>query len=543
MLTFATLLFLPALDDPRPLASRLTEVTVYSGTASVKRQAELPGEGRFVLAGLPASLDPDSVRVRLAGGEVVGVEVRERLQQSVPDERVAELRARVRALEQELAGLEDEGEVLRALLDHVQRLLRQEERTHQDEVANARVDPQAWEANYAYLSQKLREVKAAARALEPRLADKRRELEDQRRSLGQCESAGGVPQRDLILDVVGQGKSLEVEYLVSGAGWEPYYDLRAKKDLASVELAYRARVQQNTGEDWREAEILLSTAQPQRGAQGPDPVPIWLSLDEPRVMDRAARKSRVPEAAMNALGYGGDVVADRAASPAAPVFAAVESEGLSVRFRLPRRETIESRPEPTSVLVGRAEFTLTSEHYCVPALDPTVWLRGTAKNSSEWTLLPGRAAVYFGADFVGHAGLGAVQPGQEIELALGADPGLTVKRTKLVDHQEGSGVFSSRTTQRASWRIEVENHGAFTQRPDGSVDVIVQESLPRSRDERIQVEIDSVKPKLAEDARWKKEREETGVLTWIVRAPKAGQATIELASEISFPEDARLHRQ
>lgn len=528
-------------QGPAPLTSAIVEVTVYGGSASVRRRAELPGEGRFVLGGLPASLDPDSVRVRAAGGEVVGVEVRERFQKNVPDERVKELRERVRTLERELAGLEDEGEVLQVLLDHVQRLLRQEERAHQDEVQTARVNPEAWEANFLYLAKKLDEQKRGLRELQPRLEEKQRELEDQRLALGRFESAGGVPQKDLILDVLGAGGALEVEYLVYGAGWEPYYDLRAKKDLSGVELAYRARVLQQTGEDWREAEILLSTAQPQRGAQGPEPQPIWLSLIDPKAPARGRMAAEAE--ADGAFLMDRAVGAPQPEKARAPVFASVESEGLSVRFRLPRKETIESRPEPTTVLIGRADLALASEHYCVPALDPTVWLRGKAKNTSEWVLLPGRAAVYFGADFVGHAALEAVQPGQELELALGADPGLSVKRTQLTDLREGSGVFSSRATQREAWRIELENHGAFTRSADGTVEVIVQEVLPRPRDERIKVEIAEAKPKLAEDGRWKKEREESGVLTWLVRAPKGGVALIELTTEVSFPEKLRLIRQ
>ena len=230
------------------------------------------------------------------------------------------------------------------------------------------------------------------------------------------------------------------------------------------------------------------------------------------------------------------------AAPRKP-FAAVESEGLSVRFRLPRRETIESRPEPTSVLVGRALLELEGEHYVAPALDPTVWLRAKATNTSEWTLLPGRAAVYFGADFVGHAWLEAVQPGQEVTLHLGADPGLSVTRTQLADLREAPGVFGSRATHREAWKIEVENHGAFTDRPDGSVEVIVQEVLPRPRDDRIKVSLAAVRPAPSEAERWQKEREETNVLTWVVRAPKGGLALIELTTEVAFPDDLLLVRQ
>src|SRR5262245_32818323 len=223
-LLFPLVALLPLAQESRseatPLVSSLAEVTVYPGWASVKRRAELAGtSGRFVLSGLPAGLDPDSLRVRLAGGEVVDVEVRDRLGASTPDARAAELAERIRGLERELAGIEDEAELQRTLLDHVQRLLRQEEDTHQADVAGARPNPEAWEANYRYLAAKLKEVKEALRELDPRRAEKSRELEDARLALGRCSPTGGVPQKDVILDVVGAGTALELEYLVGGASW------------------------------------------------------------------------------------------------------------------------------------------------------------------------------------------------------------------------------------------------------------------------------------------------------------------------------------
>src|SRR5262245_59112525 len=106
-------------NEPVPVDSAVAEVTVYGGSASVRRRAALPGrDGLFVLRGLPAGLDPDSVRVWLEGGEVVGVEVRDRFQKNVPDERVKDLRERIRALEREIAVLDDEAEVLNAMQDH-----------------------------------------------------------------------------------------------------------------------------------------------------------------------------------------------------------------------------------------------------------------------------------------------------------------------------------------------------------------------------------------------------------------------------------------
>ncbi len=521
-----------------PVDSAIVEVTVYSGFASVKRRAELPaGGGSFVLSGLPRAIDPGALRVKSEGGEVVGVELRERLRRDVPDARVAELRERVRTLERELEAVQDEGRVLAKLAAHVGRLLGDSKDGPRE--GEGRVSVEAWEENFTYLSAKLADVRKRQRENGWSAEEVGLRLTDARLELGRFEDSGAVPVYDLIVDAFGAGEgpnALEVEYVVANAGWVPAYDLRAPKNLADVELVYRARVWQRTGEDWRDVDLLLSTAQPQRGAQGPEPRPVWARLEDPRVR-KAVPRQRVSYDDFDA----GDVAAGEAPTLGA-VFAGVDDQGISVRFRLARKETIESRDQPTNVLIGRARVDTRPEHYTAPAVDPTVWLRARATNTSDWVMLPGRAAVYFGADFLGHAQLPGVQREEEFTLHLGPDPGLIVERTKLQDLTEEPGVFGSKTTLTEAWRINLKNRGAFSRAADGSVRVFVHEVLPKTKDDRIEVSIENVRPALATSERWKKEREEKGVLTWAVRVPKGGGTTIDLTTSIEYPEDAELVR-
>ena len=146
---------------------------------------------------------------------------------------------------------------------------------------------------------------------------------------------------------------LDLEALEASAGWQPMYDLRTASDARSVELAYRAEVWQQTGEDWNGVELSLSTAQPSLGAQGPDPQPIWLRLVEPGVAGAAKRPRR---GVGDKLGYVAAEAGEEETPAAPPPFASVESQGLSVRFQLPERATIQSRTQPTSVLVGKARL-------------------------------------------------------------------------------------------------------------------------------------------------------------------------------------------
>jgi len=337
--------------------------------------------------------------------------------------------------------------------------------------------------------------------------------------------------------------TLELEYLVQGAGWSPLYDLRAASDAHSVDLAYRAQVFQQTGEDWNDVELLLSTARPNLGAQGPDPRPVWLWIDEP--VARGARRE-----SLKALGYLGEEE-DRAGAPAAEealnqpaasMMAVVESQGLSVRFRLATRETIESRGQPTSVLVGEAHFDVAPEYYATPALDTNVWLRGVATNTSDWVMLPGRASVYFGADFIGHAQLDAVQPGQKFDLHLGADPAWTLERTRTDDLTKKPGVFGSRVRREEGWRIELSNNGAAVASAKGTARVIVREALPRPKDDRIEVKLGKATPRLSEAERWKQEREDEGILTWELNLASGAKAAITYSTEISYPEGLRIRR-
>jgi uncharacterized protein (TIGR02231 family) len=298
-------------------------------------------------------------------------------------------------------------------------------------------------------------------------------------------------------------------------------------------------VHQRTGEDWPDCQVLLSTARPQLGAQGPEPHPIWLSLFEPqrgKGVARSAPTALAPEAPGAAsdeffLGRG----------EAAATFASVEAQGLSVRYRLPRRETIHSRVEPTTVLVGQEHLEARPEYHVTPSLDLNVWLRGVATNSSPWTLLPGRASVFFGADYVGAAEIGLVQPGAELTLHLGADPALVVERAQTEDMTKGPGLFGSRETQSETWRVTIENHGAAAA-ANGAAEVFVSEALPRSTDERITVELARSSPKPLEDERWTKELEERGVRTWKLTVPRDGEAVLEYQVKVSYPQGAQLVR-
>lgn len=68
---------------------------------------------------------------------------------------------------------------------------------------------------------------------------------------------------------------LTLEYIVPNANWYPTYDVRVKDVLSPIEAQMKAKVRQNSGEDWREVKLTLSTGEPKRTGIKPE-LGVWL---------------------------------------------------------------------------------------------------------------------------------------------------------------------------------------------------------------------------------------------------------------------------
>ncbi|SDZ91196.1 mucoidy inhibitor MuiA family protein [Psychroflexus halocasei] len=74
-------------------------------------------------------------------------------------------------------------------------------------------------------------------------------------------------------------KNLELSYFVNDAGWYPSYDLKSQDISSDIELTYKANVFQQTGADWSDIDLSLSSAQPNRTETKPELNPYYLNFN------------------------------------------------------------------------------------------------------------------------------------------------------------------------------------------------------------------------------------------------------------------------
>lgn len=516
----------------------IREVTVFSSGALVQRRATLAPDGTAVeFRGLPGELDREALRARAGRGLAVsGIEVNERFERRVPEARVEELRGTRIALQREIAAQQDELQLCDLLERHFERLLELPPAETGSKPASGNVSN--WLRHGSAVGEESARNLTQRRELTRQMDELRRELTALEQELDRVSAGETVRLVDVRVslertasDVVPE---VALEYVVPGAGWQPRYELRTASDARSVELGYRAEVWQQTGEDWNGIELALSTARPHVGAEGPDPVAIWLGGLEVSDVVKLGRVGATPGLSVQDLS--GFAPNGEQAWAVSHFEATVETSGLSLRFRMAQKESVPSRPEPSVVLVGAQKLDVTPEYVCAPEVDSNVWLRGRALNTTPWMLLPGRVATYFGADFLGYSELGTVPTGAEFTLHLGPDPAFTLERVVLADVLEKPGLFSRNSTRKQSFRVRVANAGAAITGPDGTAEVLVREALPRTRDEGIELSLESSSPKPDQDARSKLQREESNIVTWRLRVPRGGEATVEWKFHTKSPQ-------
>ena len=84
-----------------------------------------------------------------------------------------------------------------------------------------------------------------------------------------------------ILVTVSSKAALETEftlnYVVHNANWFPTYDIRAKNVNSPISISYKANVSQQSGEDWKNIKLTLSTGNPTTSGSKPELSPYYLN--------------------------------------------------------------------------------------------------------------------------------------------------------------------------------------------------------------------------------------------------------------------------
>ena len=248
--------------------------------------------------------------------------------------------------------------------------------------------------------------------------------------------------------------TVSFKYLIPTAGWTPKYDIRTEGTGKEVTLVNRAILFNNSGLDWKDIKIILSTANPDIGINIPQLSKWYLGNEQvaeeknlaqyiqvlPGVVNTESDKLALKE--VQIVEEGDDLANKRFADNKAKQkqnqiqFKKIEVDMLSTEYSIEQPYTVYSDSKPYTIDVLEKTVTAFYEYKAVPALDKDVFLQTKLALKDLPDLVSGDASVYFGGSYIGKTEIKTIDLDDTLTISLGRDKKIQmVRKESKQDYQ------------------------------------------------------------------------------------------------------------
>jgi len=387
-----------------------------------------------------------------------------------------------------------------------------------------------------------RYAEAALRKLETeekeqKLAERIAKMDQQLGQLRQGEqTVTGEVVVQLIAATAGNA-NFELGYFVNNCGWSPLYDIRVKDVNSPTTVVAKANVIQNTGQDWKNVKLSLSTGNPTLGNTKPNLNPWTLSLSDPIVFKKAKIGYDAPSPATkeskNSLepSDGDDVVAVglfRNKNWSAADLTVVDNNQLTnAIFNISVPYNIASNGKENIVEIQQYEVAANYSYFSIPKIDNDAFLVADLIGWDKGELLSGDANVYFENNYVGTTYFDARIVDDTLSFALGRDNNITIKRKQTKDFNEKTSISGNTKKITRSFDIEVKN----TRK--SPIEIELEDQIPLSNNEELIIEAINTGNALY--------NKETGKLTWKLKLAAGEAKKLNFSYSVKFPKKMILN--
>lgn len=278
-------------------------------------------------------------------------------------------------------------------------------------------------------------------------------------------------------DYVTEG-NMNVEYLVNNAGWTPEYDIRADGIDKPITLVYKANVFQNSGENWENVKLRLSTVSPNENKSKPNLSVQYLNFIQYQIAECAS--SRQPMASYERLEKSVNNIkedmayADMPSAGYSYQYTQQQQTMTNIEYDIKLDYSIPSDGQYHKVAIQNQELKTEYFHYLVPRLDKQAFLIAKITDWGKYDLLSANANIYFEGTYVGETQINTSIMKDTMELSLGKDRSIFAERIKNIENVRNVliGVNQIKTIE---YNIKIKNNKTSI------CNLIIEDQMPVSQ--------------------------------------------------------------
>jgi hypothetical protein len=259
-----------AQEQHQEVSSKVKQVTVFLNGAQITRQATIPiaaGVTLLKFKSLAPRIQEQSIQAEGTNGiRILSVSFQiNHIEENRKPEKIASLEAERKRLNSLLKQEQSQEEVYKEE-EVILKTNKSIGGTSKGvEIEQLKVAMDYFRQRLIDIKQHLFEIDKNIRKLNEGLTKVEAQLREQ--SVSKEQSSGEITVK--ISSKVATQSSILLKYLVDEAKWFPSYDIRAKNVESPVAITYKANVSQQSGEDWENVELTISSADPSIGGERP----------------------------------------------------------------------------------------------------------------------------------------------------------------------------------------------------------------------------------------------------------------------------------
>jgi len=207
-------------------------------------------------------------------------------------------------------------------------------------------------------------------------------------------------------------------------------------------------------------------------------------------------------------------------------YVSVADNSMNVTFDIYMPYDVPTNGKEQTAILKNIEVPASYEHYAAPKLDNDAYILAKVKGWEKLNLLPAQANIIYEGTYVGKSFIDPASTQDTLNLTLGKDKRVSIKREKLIDFSSVKFLGSNKQ-QKITYEITVKNN------KNEPVNMVLKDQFPLTTNKEIEVELI--------DAGSAAINNETGVLNWNISLTTGEVKKVRYTYTVKYPKDKTIN--
>lgn len=322
---------------------------------------------------------------------------------------------------------------------------------------------------------------------------------------------------------------LNISYILNNAGWKPAYDIRAYNSFDPVKLLLKARIYQNTGQDWNNIQLTASTHNPFEGYNKPNLYPIYADFfvfrnDDYIINSLAfnANDDLSPSLIKENTNKEYDIKTENSSHNTT-----IQQQIINEEYIIDLPYNIPSDGQHHTVILKDYSLNADFTYYTMPKYSESSYVLARIADWIDVNLMKATANLYFDKTYIGQSLLDPNNFSDTLNISFGKDKSVNIKKNQIKEKVK-KDLFGGNITKIYYYEYTIRNLKKDT------IQMITEDQIPISKNEEIEIKL------LSNNEDFFSYDEKNGLIVWRNNMLPGEIKKLELSYSIKYPKDKKI---